>query len=237
VQLAFEKKVAGERLAAAEKERKELLKSKNGLEKALKEEFEGRLAKALAEADRAFAEEREKLRYGRGVYCTRGSCATAHRFRIRRLTIEGEYKAKFADTLTAIDADARLMEELTAKNEELQQKLIQKQRELRDAEKDAKQLAAVNKQMEELQARLVSEQKHYNDMVKTRNTELQTLRAKLAHEAERYRVLLDQKIQLDKGVRPWCRGPSCSPHALNAGCAAPHVRRNRVLFAAAGRRV
>jgi uncharacterized protein YhaN len=124
---------------------------------------------------------------------------------IRRLTIEGEYKAKFADTLTAIDADARLMEELTAKNEELQQKLIQKQRELRDAEKDAKQLAAVNKQMEELQARLVSEQKHYNDMVKTRNTELQTLRAKLAHEAERYRVLLDQKIQLDKGVRLWCR--------------------------------
>jgi uncharacterized protein YktA (UPF0223 family) len=84
LQLAFEKKVAGERLAAAEKERKELLKSKTGLEKALKEEFEGRLAKALAEADRAFAEEREKLRYGMGGVCGVHAGrvdATAHRHR------------------------------------------------------------------------------------------------------------------------------------------------------------
>lgn len=157
VQLAFEKKVAAERLAAAEKERKELVKTNHVLEASLKAEFEGRLAKALAEADRAFTEEREKLRYvvqvpsvmatilaqagagrKRKAYSLCGTC---------RVTIESEYKAKFSDTLAAIDSDARLMEELTAKNEELQQKLIQKQRELRDAEKDAKQLAAVNKQV------------------------------------------------------------------------------------------
>lgn len=44
-----------------------------------------------------------------------------------------------------------------------------------------------------------AEQKHYNELVKNRNKEVQELRHKLQIEAERYRELLDQKLQLDKG--------------------------------------
>lgn len=55
--------MAKERLAAAEKERNELLKTKSTLESSLKSEFESRLGKALEEADRAYKEEREQFRW------------------------------------------------------------------------------------------------------------------------------------------------------------------------------
>lgn len=70
-------------------------------------------------------------------------CSTPH----CRVTLEQEYKSKYSESLLAMNTDAKLLEELTAKNEELQDKLIAKQRELRDAEKDAKQLQVYMKQV------------------------------------------------------------------------------------------
>lgn len=74
-----------------------------------------------------------------------------------RITLKQEYDAKYKDSVAAMEKDTKLLEELTNKNEELQEKLITKQRELRDAEKDAKQLQALMKQVgKTLQAAVMS---------------------------------------------------------------------------------
>ena len=51
-----------ERVRQVEKERDEMSRAKDGIEAALKAEFELRLARAMKEADRAYQDEREKFR-------------------------------------------------------------------------------------------------------------------------------------------------------------------------------
>lgn len=61
-QLAFEKRMGSDRVGTVEREREELAKSKKALEQTLKVEYETRLTRALAEADRAYNDERDKFR-------------------------------------------------------------------------------------------------------------------------------------------------------------------------------
>mgnify|MGYP000975387524 CR=1 FL=1 len=63
-QLAFEKRMGNDRVGTVEREREELAKGKKALEQTLKAEYETRLTRALAEADRAYSDERDKFRSG-----------------------------------------------------------------------------------------------------------------------------------------------------------------------------